>query len=1456
MKKTFLLIVFMGCVLFSQADNVIVEHYSTEHGLAHETVTCMLKSSDGFLWFGTWHGLCSFDGKEIQTYNSGNKFQIDTAPRKIQNIFEDKFGNLWLKTIDHKLYVFDKKREQFHALHNRLPKEFSLNSQIIKVVETDAGKFLLLTKNKDLLLATPKENVIVDISILYKSENVTGDVKLTKNILFENADFISWIGMDFSILYHEKGDELRKKSPTWITEELSKLTHQFLTSATEMNEILWLGTENGKILKVNLSDAKIEEYDGLLNIGEIQCIVPCSKSEIYVSIRDQGIHQINIDKSKVYAVSTKNDDIISYYCDNYGLLWFETSNNTIIRFDSQKQLSHRFEFPAKQRINESSMWQNGGELGLFFLAFTGDVYHMSREEPEMKLLEAAENSIQKTEVNFSNFLYDENGVLWLSSFDEGFFQISFPKEQFRLFDPHSGYLNLSETTMQQIAIKALFKDENGDIWIGNRKSEVLCFDKNGNLKHQFSSANYNIGNVYHIMKDKSGVFWFSTKGQGLVSAVRDETKTLGYQFERYLHDKKHLNSISSNDVYFTYQDNKDRIWIATFGGGLNLVQKENNFTVFKHKYNSFSNYPEFGQYLEVRNLIEDEYGRMWVGTSDGLLSFEVDFETSQDIKFKTYKKGGNSINNDIYNLFKDSENNIWMSVFGVGLNRLVDFDPAKEIPVIESFGIKNGLNSDVILSMTEDDDKNLWLSTERGISVFNPNARTFRNFDKYDGLPPVTFEESSALHLSKESILFGTKNGVLQFDPHEITTSTIEYPIYIVDMKVTNLDFEDWNTENKSVKYLDEIVLKHNQSMFSIEFAALNFYTQNHLRYKYILEGYEKEWHESGKNRIASYTNMPHGKYTFKVKALDETNPHLISEKILQIRILPPWWKTPWAYFIYIILILTAVYAISRHAAMIIRMKNDVYVQQELSDLKIKFFTNVSHELRTPLTLIKGPITELKENEKLSEKGLKYMNLMEKNTNHMLSLVNQILDFRKIENKKMKMRISLFELNGLLKSSYDEFFHLSIENEIGFDYHLLEDEVMVWADREKIETVVRNIVSNAFKFTASGGTVLLTCGLDEKENRCFIRVEDSGIGIPENKLEEVFERFSQCETNQLGTGIGLALTKELVTLHHGSIKVESVQNQGSVFTVSLPMGKEHFREDNVEFYLSDNVEAEIAVGISLSETVEDVEEDAVLDPDLPILLVVEDNRSLSDLLKMQLEDKYTVYSAVDGEDGFKKTHLYHPDVVITDQMMPNVTGLEMLEKIRNDFQISHIPVIILTAKNDDETRIHALHLGANAYITKPFSKRHLIVRVNQLLSDRKRFREKLWSTSEENQPENNYGEYLVEKDKEFLLETHNIIEDNIDNIEFSIDAISDAMGLSRSAFFKKLKSITGLAPVDLVKEVRLNKSVELMKTTDMTISEIAFAVGFRDSGYFGKCFRKKFEMTPREYANEHRNLKA
>lgn len=1462
MRPLFLLVLLLLFHLhsFATVNTLIVEDYSFENGLPHNSVYASMKDQQGMMWFATWYGLSCFDGVKFRKYNTRNDFNADIPPHKLQYLVEANAHSIWVKTIDHKLFLFDKRTESFYDVFNEIKKYYNISPKIIKIQKAPDGDLLMLTKNRDLLKGRALEGGKMEVTLLFDSQQMEATPLASRNLLVENQHTLNWIGTNFKIFSSEKGTQLHNKPSNFITTKLAANPQVRFTSAHQNAHKVWIGDQLGYLSEIHLETGNISRKQVTAN-SPIHHIQSLYDKTLLVALND-GIWELNQSGNlNRKIIPLLPGELISHsFVDSYDKVWFFVHQHTAIFYDPVNNTSKRFDLPTG-RVLPSVQWNDGEELGMFVLTTSGTVLWIDR------------NTLKSTELNqlrelkpdgqassFFHLMLDKNNILWLSSTSKGVFRVSFPKQQFSLFRvKEQPNWNVEEP------VKALYQSKAGDVWVATRKPEVFRLNREGALIQTFSATqSFHIGNVYHIMEDHSGTFWFSTKGEGLVKAVPDANSANGFRFTRFTHDTSQRYSISGNEVYYTYQDSRGNIWVALFGGGLNLLKEEQGETRFYSKRNSFDLYPRYGWYMEVRGMVEDRYGRIWVGTSDGLMSFDLNFNHPNQIQFEIYRNESlklNVLDNDIYFLFRDSAGDVWISVFGGGLNKLISYDKATKSPVFQSFSMKEGLNSDVVLSIVEDEQNYLWLATENAIARFDKANGTFRNFDRHDGFLNVRMEEGSAIRTQHGELWFGNRMGILAFNPQKIETVNVHYETLIVDFLISNREirsFRDPAIIHESIRYAESITLKHHQNNFVIEFAALNYFNLNRVSYQYILEGFEDEWHQNGKNRIASYPNVPPGSYVFVVRAIDEANPDLISERRLSIRVLPPWWGSWWAYTIYAILGLVIAWMIQRLVLFTIRMRNDVYIEQKVSEMKLRFFTNISHELRTPLTLIVGPIQELKEKHPLNEKGKQYLALIEKSAHQMLQLVNQILEFRKLEHGKMILHVARIDLNKLVESFETEFSLLSEEKGIKFKIAVAQEEVLVWADKDRLEMVVRNLISNAFKFTESGGSIVVKTGLLPEKSRCFIAVEDTGVGVPLHKVDEIFERFTQAEYSKhayyQGTGIGLHLCREIVSLHHGNIRVDPHPIRGSVFVVELQMGDEHFDPAQVHFYLGeDGLANTYDVSNNTSSSVETVVE-TMPASSFPLLLVVEDNKDLCHLLKMQLEDKYRVILAYNGREGLKKTVQFHPDLVITDIMMPEMNGIDMLQEIRKDMGVSHIPVVILTAKHNEEAKIQAISLGANAYITKPFSKEYLIARVEQLLNDRKQFRERVWSQSTHYQPseEETYENYLVRKDVQLLEKIHQLIAQNIQNAEFNIDTMAEELGFSRSAFFKKLKSMTGLAPVDLIKEIRLNKSLKLLTSTDLSISEIAFEVGFSDAGYYGKCFRKKFRMTPTEYAQKNR----
>lgn len=643
-----------------------------------------------------------------------------------------------------------------------------------------------------------------------------------------------------------------------------------------------------------------------------------------------------------------------------------------------------------------------------------------------------------------------------------------------------------------------------------------------------------------------------------------------------------------------------------------------------------------------------------------------------------------------------------------------------------------------------------------------------------------------------------------------------------------------------------------------------------------MLDGFDKEWNYVGKQRTATYTNLPKGNYVFRVKSTNGAGIWVENERALRITVKPSFWETPYAYVIYtlgfMLILLVGAYTLF----VIYRLKHEVSVEQQVTDMKLRFFTNISHELRTPLTLIEGPLEYILKRSDLSKDVREQLQVVERNTHRMLRLVNQILDFRKIQNHKMKLCIEQIDIVAFVHKIMENFESIAESNKIDFIFETEQPKLKLWVDADKVEKIVFNLLSNAFKYTQPGKTI--TVFIHENEDTVTVGVQDQGIGISENKKASLFVRFETLLDKNLfnpnSSGIGLSLVKELVEMHHASIHVDSKEGEGSCFSVDFLKGKDHYGE-NAEFVLSDNVE--IIGEASKHSLPVDVETPAVATPeDKPeavpaadeadkasvsetkTMLLIEDNLELRFFLRSIFSQRFRIIEAANGVEGLEKAIKYVPDIIISDIMMPEKDGITLVKELREELTTSHIPIVLLTAKTDMDTKLQSLELGADSYITKPFSATYLEARVDNLLARRQKLRQFYCDHLMDINPpkvenEEEEVDVMSQQDRRFLEQLTNFMERNIDNGELVVDDLVHEMAVSRSVFFKKLKSLTGLAPIEFIKEMRVKRAAQLIETGEFNMTQISYMVGINDPRYFSKCFKQRFGMTPTEYREKQKN---
>ena len=1001
------------------------------------------------------------------------------------------------------------------------------------------------------------------------------------------------------------------------------------------------------------------------------------------------------------------------------------------------------------------------------------------------------------------------------------------------------------------------------------------------------------GTAYFIMQDSKGIIWIATKGNGLVRAEQISPTSMSYKLTRYQHDSNDMYSLSDNNVYCVYEDHHGRIWAATFAGGINYIsQGEHGETVFINHRNNLKGYPIDVCY-KARFITSDNNGRLWVGTTTGAVAFDENFKKPEDIQFHHFSRVPNDTkslsNNDVHWIIATQQKELYLATFGGGLNKLISISEDGH-GEFKSYSVLDGLSSDVLLSIREDHKQNLWISTENGICKFVPSGERFENYDERSISFRVRFSEAASTLTSGGDMLFGTSNGLFMFTPDSIRKSSYVPPVVFSKLMVAN---EDVIPGEKSILKVDlddtqELVLSHDENIFSVQYAALDYTNPQNIQYAYILDGFEKQWTFADRQRSVTYTNLPKGDYIFRVRSTNSDGVWVDNERILNITILPSFWETPLAYVLYVCFVLLIIFVAVYILFTIYRLKHEVSVEQQISDIKLRFFTNISHELRTPLTLIAGPVEQVLKNDKLPADAREQLVVVERNTNRMLRLVNQILDFRKIQNKKMKMQVQQLNVVAFVRKIMDNFESVAEEHNIDFLFQTEKEALNLWVDADKFEKIVFNLLSNAFKYTPNGK--MITVFIREDEGTVSVGVQDQGIGIAENKRKSLFVRFENLVDknifNQASSGIGLSLVKELVEMHKATISVDSRLGEGSCFKVDFLKGKEHYNS-SVEFILEDSVaplsmerivdiansslQTEAAIADAPDLEVSAVKEEAEESSSKELMLLVEDNQELRSFLRSIFASTYRVVEASDGMEGWSKALKYLPDIIISDVMMPEKDGIEMTRELRADMTTSHIPIILLTAKTTIESKLEGLEYGADDYITKPFSATYLQARVENLLMQRKKlqnfYRDSLTHVTVSEIPvaqgETLAGHASAEpvssaaeepampemspNDRKFMDKLVDLMEQNMDNGELVVDDLVRELAVSRSVFFKKLKTLTGLAPIEFIKEMRIKRAAQLIETGEFNMTQISYMVGINDPRYFSKCFKAQVGMTPTEY---------
>jgi signal transduction histidine kinase/ligand-binding sensor domain-containing protein/DNA-binding response OmpR family regulator len=1431
-----------------------IEHYSTEQGLSHRRVNYMMKDREGFMWFGTWDGINRFDGHAFVSFKSSPEDKYQLGNNRIGRMLEDQSDHLWVQAYDYQIYRFDKKTEQFLPLSTLINPGDKHKIEFNNILQAAAGWVWLQTKN-DGIFSVSQRALSKEHVIQYKKDATAGYRLPSNTISFFHIDKQNriWIGTP-------DGLSCLQASATGVFTNSNIVPPAFAsgincTSVEEDAGYVYVGLANGKLITFEKSSNTFTVRK--IATGCINALLRSKKSDVLYASTSLG--EVIIVSPRNQPVTTVNyhrkESLSSLYEDKTGGLWIEPEQNGVIRFDLQNRSFQLFSLNTDNDIpgdvNNRYFWVLEDYKGTVWVSMKGRGfgYYKPANKSLEYVLTTPEGTSYQLPANIIGHYYDSAGILWLATKEGSLVKIVIQDNDFG-----QQHVITQESAKSGNEVRVMYNDHQGRLWVGTKLSRLIVFQNNKPVNNLFENEPAGgIVGVYAILQDSRGNIWLGTKGNGLYKATPANNEQTTYRLIHFQAHKGVTDSLPFNQIYALLEDKQGRIWIGSLDNGLALIEQSPGSTRFIHNGNAFTNYPK-DAFQNIRTMCADKDGNIWIGTSNGLLILDAGEQHSPVYQYKTYSTiPGNReslANNYILFIYRDRKNRMWLATSGGGFCEAVGDKPFQAIR-FRNYTTKDGLPNDYILSCIEDSGGNLWLATENGLSKFNPETHVFRNFDSYDALPPdITFSEASVTKAQDgRHLFFGTITGYLSFDPDQINASRMQANIAFTGLQINNEDAgpkTDKHLLQTDINYVSRLHLQYNQNIISIYYAILDHRGSGDQQgFAYRLMGFDSTWHNDWQFRKATYTNLPPGNYVFEVKSLSTDLYSNQPYKRLAITILPPPWKTWWAYGLYALFIGVVLFFIRRYALAMIRLRHKIAVEQKLAALKMHFFTNVSHELRTPLTLIVNPLEQVAKKGNLTPDMSSHIEVARKNASRLVRFINQLLDLRKVQSDKATLRISRLEIVTFVKKIAEHFTEAARSKRIHLDILSDEKELMAWVDAEKLDVVVYNLLANAIKFTPEGKSIKILIRSLVSMQSFSIAVQDQGPGVPREKLSAIFELFQEGEhTNGRklkGTGIGLALSREFVNLHGGKIWAENNKDGGLTVTVQLKSGSEHYKQKEVSFVDVPQT-LPVVAGVPRLEDVAHLSSPS----GTPVVLLVEDNDELRTFIKGQLSEYYTVETARDGEEGLQKALNLIPDLIVSDIMMPKMDGLQMLDRVKNDVNTSHIPVVLLSAKYSIESQIEGLRYGADYYITKPFNNEFLIASIDNLLRQRKKLFDALVEKKKtiELSPE---PIVLTSKDESFLKDVIKIVESKMEDPDFNIDTVAETMAFSRTNFYKKFKSLTTLTPMEFVRDMRLQRAKQYLDAGGHNISEVAYLTGFSNPKYFSTCFKEKYHVSPSDY---------
>ena len=1222
-------------------------------------------------------------------------------------------------------------------------------------------------------------------------------------------------------------------------------------------DMLWLGTDIG-IYIYNTRENRIVRFDRITDDGTsvlsyINQMRRDRKGRIWIATREQDVfcYDPKSDKLKNYRLTNGGGAALCMLCDSQGNVWFSGYNHlyrlnedtdTLDIFPLKNQ-GHGFHATALWEDTVGNLWAGTWMEGLWkinpstgetekYLAAgseksTVHIHSIGEYKPNVLLIgsdngltlfnpSTGESSLyahygESTESLSDKFVYpilkDREGGVWIGTFYNGVNYLPPYSGQFEGYAPAD-----NNPLFVGKIISRFCEDRDGNIWIASDDGGLSCFSPQKRKFIDFAGRKAFVNDNIHALCEVGDELWIGTYGQNIRILNRKTGSIKDY-------NGKEPNGTS---VYTIFKDSRERIWTGSMDA-LCLYDRESDRLIPIKSVESL-----------IIDMNEDTAGHLWIATGKGLFRYHPDK--------KIWKKYGQKegLGTQLVNhLCKDQEGKLW-----VGTDEgLYLYDDRADTFARQPLNIPNKYINSIV-----EGENCLWITTAKGLVKYAPATKAVQVFTRSDGLQSEAFISASALRARNGDIYVGSINGFNRFNPHQLQQNTLKPTVVLTGLEIFNqpIETEADGILPMSIDCLDEIHLSHTDNVITLQYAALSYCTPQKNQYAYMLEGFDKEWNYVGSQNSTTYTNLPAGTYTFRVKA--SNNDNIWNEKGTSIRIVihPPFYlslpfKVTYVLIFFLALGIFIHYIIKqsekKHAKVIDEL--NIRKEKEMHEAKINFFTMIAHEIRTPVSLIIGPLEKVMQSTSQIPAEIRNdLEIIDRNSQRLLYLVNQLLDFRKVEQNEMKMHFAAQNIKDLMKAVCERF-HPSLEQKgITLSVTYPEDDFYADVDREAVTKVLSNLLTNANKYTKDEVKIEFSA---QQQQTFSICVTDNGKGMNPKELQLIFQPFYQGSDNKPGTGIGLSIVKGIVEAHHGQIEVKSEETKGSSFRITLPIKQkdakaaEDIQQKNTK--LPEDILPEQISNLNAKK--------------LPVILIAEDNEDMMHFLTESLKSSYTVIQANDGEEALARLKEQDVSLIISDWMMPNMDGIELCKAIRNDALTSHIPFILLTAKTDNDSKISGMNCGADAYIEKPFSLQYLSACIKNLLD----LREQLYKKFSQMPTMSVSSIAGNSADKEFLIKMSQLIEDNFDNTELSVDFLAEKLCISRSGLFAKIKALANITPNEMIQLIRLKKAASLLLENKYHINEVSYMVGFNNPSYFSKCFQKQFGVTPGKFVENNTEKK-